>query len=51
MLHCHLAALQVVTVEVVEVETREDAWAVRLLDSIARMWQAMREGMTREVLV
>lgn len=47
------AALEAEVVEVVEVKvaTREDSWAVRLLDTAARLAQLRTTGLAREVYV
>lgn len=43
--------LEVKTFVEIEVITREDAWALRLIECIACLRQLMRKGMTREVYV
>jgi hypothetical protein len=47
-LHADLEAETSVAVEV-EVETFEDAWAVRIIDMICRIQQLLEIGMTREM--
>ncbi len=49
-LHSALEAEVKVAAEV-EVATREDAWAVRLLDTLACLRQLRKQGLTREVYV
>lgn len=49
-LHSRLE-LEVKTPVHVDIESREDAWALRLIESIACMKQLMHKGMTREVYV
>ena len=43
--------LEVKTVVEVEVASREDAWALRLIECIVCLRQLMRKGMTRELYV
>ena len=42
---------QVIEEVEVEVETREDMWALKLLGMIARLQQLLATGMTRELRV